>query len=447
MSAIRLSHLHAKGREGEHPVAWLEDRLVSWRAYHDRVAALALALQSHHERRWLLACEDPLDFVSGLFALWHAGKVAILPPSLRPGVLESLGGVADGLLDASAFSVTPEPDQPPLPSLDPASTRLELYTSGSTGEPKAIPKSLAQLDNEVMVLEQVWRQRAATTLATVPHHHIYGLLFRLLWPLAGGRPFDTVTCATPEQLLARLEQIGPGIVISSPSQLARMPELIDLGLLRGKATSLFSSGGPLPSAAAARFQDQLGEAPLEIYGSTETGGIAWRQQHNGDDAWTLQPGVVLHLGEDGALTLTSPFLPDAEPLRTGDAAQWLADGRFRLLGRIDRTVKIEEKRLSLPEMESRLITHPWVKEAVTLSLAARRQTVAAVVVLNEAGLTQLGEAGRADISRQLRQHLAHWYDPVLLPRHWRYPQELPYNERSKLAQADLLRLFEDLNDG
>lgn len=444
MSLIHLSHLHATGRTGNYPVAWRGDRLVLWQEYHDRVAALAATLASRPQGRWLLVCDNSLDFVTGLFALWHADKVAVIPPSLRPGTLTELAAVAEARFDATTITSLPvAEDQALMPPLDPAATRLELYTSGSTGSAKAVSKSLAQLDDEVMVLEAAWGKRAATTLSTVPHHHIYGLLFHLLWPLAGGRAFDSESCATPAQLLTRLEKIGPGVVISSPSQLTRMPELIDLGLLRGKATSLFSSGGPLPGTAAAQFREALGESPIEVYGSTETGGIAWRQQQENDDNWTPQPGVVLQLDEDGAVTLTSPFLPDATQVRTGDAAQWLPDGRFRLLGRTDRIAKIEEKRLSLPEMEARLTLHPWVREVAMVALSGRRQTIGAVVVLSPGGQLRLAEDGRAGLSQQLRQHLAHWYDAVLLPRHWRFPAILPYDERGKLPLGDLQALFGD----
>jgi acyl-coenzyme A synthetase/AMP-(fatty) acid ligase len=41
-----------------------------------------------------------------------------------------------------------------------------------------------------------------------------------------------------------------------------------------------------------------------------------------------------------------------------DGIELMPDGRFRLLGRLDRVVKIEEKRLSLPEMEARLAASP-----------------------------------------------------------------------------------------
>ena len=76
-------------------------------------------------------------------------------------------------------------------------TRLVIHTSGSNGEPVAIPRRLAQLDAEVRALQQAFGAGLdeALVLGTVSHQHIYGLLFRVLWPLAAGRPARRL-CAT-----------------------------------------------------------------------------------------------------------------------------------------------------------------------------------------------------------------------------------------------------------
>jgi acyl-coenzyme A synthetase/AMP-(fatty) acid ligase len=383
-----------------------------------------------------------------LFAVWHAGCRALVPPSLRAGAIAEVRELADGVLDdlATLSGAQASHDAPPLPPLNPVRCGLDLFTSGSCGNPKRIAKSLTQFEAEVATLERLWGNTAAAgpVLATVPHHHIYGLLFRLFWPLSAGRPFDNQTCTAPEFLLARLEQLGPGQVVSSPSQLARMHELIALEQLAGRATRIYSSGGPLDAATAARFHEALGTAPLEILGSTETGGIAWRIQ-DGDDAWTPMPGVAVSAGDDNALILASPFLPEwmqpSTPQTTGDAIEMLGDGRFRLLGRSDRIVKIEEKRLSLADMEARLVSHPWVREAALVVLPGRRPTLGALVVLSDAGRQALAQQGRGSFAQDLRRYLAHWFDAVLLPRQWRYPDTLPYDERGKLPLANLLRPF------
>ncbi|MDO9225009.1 MAG: AMP-binding protein [Pseudomonadota bacterium] len=443
---MKLAELMTVGRPPEYPVAWLEGRLIEWAEFHARVAKLSHALATRPEQEWLLACTEPFDFAVALFAVWHAGRRALLPPSLREGAITEARRQADGVLADPGTWPEYAPENLALAPLDPVRCGLDLFTSGSSGKPKRVSKHLAQFEAEVAALERLWGGRdAGPVLATVPHHHIYGLLFRLLWPLASGRPFDNQTCTAPEFLLARLEQLGPGRVVSSPSQLARMHELIPLDSLAGRTTQIISSGGPLDAATAARFQAALGEAPLEILGSTETGGIAWRIQDH-DDAWTPFPEVAVSVADDvtnsAALTLVSPFLPDTTPLTTGDAAELLEDGRFHLLGRLDRIVKIEEKRLSLAEMEARLSGHPWVREAALVVLNNRRQRLGAVLVLDDAGRRALENSGRAACAQTLRGYLARWFDAVLLPRHWRYPDALPYNERGKLAAADLVRQFE-----
>lgn len=441
---MRLSELLVSGRPPKLVTAHLANRAITWSEFSGRVRDLSAALAARPEQSWLLACAEPFDFAVALFAVWHAGRRALLPPSLQAGAIAEVRAPADGLLAEPDTWPTAAADAAPphvLAPLDPGKTGLDLYTSGSTGHPKRIGKSLAQLEAEVASLERQWGDARLPVLATVPHHHIYGLLFRLLWPLAAGRPFDNETCAAPELLLARLEKLGPAWIVSSPSQLARMPELIPLTALAGCARRIFSSGGPLAEASARQFHVALGEAPLEVLGSTETGGIAWRRQNN-DDAWTPFPEIKIAIGEDAALTLVSPFLPAAAPYVSDEAAELLPSGRFRLLGRRDRIVKIEEKRLSLPDMEARLATHPWVSQAAVAVLAGRRQFLGAALVLADAGRDALRDQGRATIARTLRDYLAHWFDPVLLPRRWRYPDTLPYDERGKLPAAALAHLFE-----
>ena len=67
-----------------------------------------------------------------------------------------------------------------------------LFTSGSTGAGRRVEKAVRHLEDEVAVLEQQFGAQLARDtrfLATVAPQHLYGLLFRVLWPLAAGRPF------------------------------------------------------------------------------------------------------------------------------------------------------------------------------------------------------------------------------------------------------------------
>jgi acyl-coenzyme A synthetase/AMP-(fatty) acid ligase/3-hydroxymyristoyl/3-hydroxydecanoyl-(acyl carrier protein) dehydratase len=320
---------------------------------------------------------------------------------------------------------------------------LTLYTSGSSGSPKPIRKTLAQFNAEVHTLEKQWGELIgdATMLASVPHHHIYGLLFRVLWPLAAGRAFDRAICIEPLHLQSRIEQCGATVVVSTPAQLSRWPALPGFASLTPAPRAFFSSGGPLALDAAQHYAAAYGAAPLEIYGSTETGGIAWRRQDR-TDAWQPVAGVEIRRDEDGALNVRSPHLDHSGWHRTDDQIACDEHGRFRLQGRLDRVLKLDGKRVSLPELEARLALHPYVAQAALVPLeGASRERVGALVTLTEAGNAALRDEGRVLLARTLRRHLAGYFDVVVLPRHWRFRLALPFDARGKLPASAVAAAF------
>lgn len=419
--------------------------LTDFDTFRAQALGIAARLRRQPGRRFALWSEDPYVFACALFGVLSVGKVPVIPANPTPGYLAELSDAYDAVLDdrdlAAWCANTACPSPGETVAVIDATASLTLFTSGSSGTPKAVHKTLAQFDAEVRTLEAAWGALLgdATVLASVPHHHIYGLLFRVFWPLAAGRVFDRATCADPAQLRARIAQCGATVVVSTPAQLSRWPDLPGFEALRPEPRAFFSSGGPLPPDTAKRYADTFGAAPLEIYGSTETGGIAWRRQSEAD-AWTPMPGIAVRAGaahEGGALEVRSPHLGHDGWHRTDDKAAFDEHGRFRLQGRLDRVVKLDGKRVSLGEMESRLLLHAGVAEVRTVLLeGGSRQRIGALVVLSEAGHETLRRDGRVLLLKVLRRHLAAWFDTVVLPRHWRIHRALPVDARGKVqAQA------------
>ncbi|MGF6773316.1 acyl-CoA synthetase (AMP-forming)/AMP-acid ligase II/3-hydroxymyristoyl/3-hydroxydecanoyl-(acyl carrier protein) dehydratase [Paraburkholderia sp. GAS199] len=423
-------------------------------AFRERVWLLADTLRAQPAQRYALCIDDPFDFACALFALFVCGKEPVIPANATPGYLADLADAFDTILS--------DADLPPF-SRDAARTRdfatrtgaidphapLTLYTSGSSGTPKPIRKTLAQFNAEVHTLEKQWGALVgdATMLASVPHHHIYGLLFRVLWPLAAGRAFDRAVSIEPLHLQTQIEQCGAAVIVSTPAQLSRWPALPGFAALVPRPRAIFSSGGPLALDAALEYTRAYGAAPLEIYGSTETGGIAWRRQDE-TDAWQPVAGIEVRRDEDGALNVRSPHLDHTGWHRTDDKIAFDADGRFRLQGRLDRVLKLDGKRVSLPELEARLALHPFVAQAAVVALeGASRERVGAVVALTEAGSAALRDEGRVQLAQTLRRHLAAFFDLVVLPRHWRFRIALPFDARGKLPVAAVAAAFEPRSEG
>ena len=405
--------------------------------FEQALARLSGQLQQQPCRRWLLSCQQPLAFAIALLACWRAGHGVVIPVNHQPDTLAAsraeLGLLADGPAPLA-------PSWQPGSAVEPGPA-LQLWTSGSSGEPKAVTKRLDQLDAELQELERCFGPRLGQrpVLATVPPHHIYGLLFRLLWPLAAGRPLLGDTLAYPEQLALWLKRQPEAVVISSPSFIQLLLASHDHQQLPPLACC-FSSGGPLAASAAAAALTAWGEAPIEVYGSTETGGIGWRQQHQG---LRWRPFAPIHWRRDpelGTLLIRSPYLADDQWWPTADRIDADGDG-FVLLGRADRIVKIAEKRLSLDQLEQQLASHPWVADCALLPIEGGRTALAAAVVLSAAGEAVLAAEGKAALNQQLRHHLLARFEAVTLPRRWRYLPALPRNSQGKLPLARLQELF------
>jgi acyl-coenzyme A synthetase/AMP-(fatty) acid ligase/3-hydroxymyristoyl/3-hydroxydecanoyl-(acyl carrier protein) dehydratase len=472
MSWIGLDRLLLNPDPGRRVTPDLDHAELCRRARH-----LGGQLRGQKVQRVALYLEDAAELAIALLGAWLAGVQVLLPADAQAQTRLQLASRIDLWLDALDRAGTAEPLAARALDLD--QCRLTLCTSGSSGEAKPIDKSLRQLSNEVEALERLWGETLgdAVIVASVAAQHIYGLLFRVLWPLCAGRAFLRRAQPFPEDMqrtsLAITRGVGsvaseedarreearprslqavneqaeplinaaassavassaPGFAwVASPALLKRMGDNLDWTALR-PLRQVFSSGGALPAEAAQLLHAQLGQWPTEIYGSSETGGIAWRQ---GDTPWQPFAGVELGVNAEGALRLTSPYLPAGHCEQTADAVELQADGRFVLRGRLDRIVKLEEKRISLPMLEQALMTHAWVGDARLGVIQQGRASLGALLALSPAGVHALRNQGRRSVTDTLRHHLAGHCEAIALPRRWRLLSQLPYSSQGKLAQA------------
>lgn len=404
--------------------------------------SVAAGLQAQGVTRLAVHLEDAADLAIALFGAWRAGVSVLLPADLQAHTRQRWAGQVD-------LWLTDQPDDArladffatPLPAaaLDLDECRLSLCTSGSSGEPKLIEKRLRQLANEVGALEKLWGAElgSAGIIGSVAAQHIYGLLFRVLWPLCAGRPFVRKQLPFAEELQRASREHTSFAWVASPALLKRMGDNLDWPGLSA-VRRVFCSGGALPADAAASLHERLGQWPTEILGSSETGGIAWRQ---GDTLWQRFEGVELSQSSDGALRISSPYMPPGHVEQTADAARFDEAGRFQLLGRLDRIVKLEEKRIALPLVEQALQDHEWISEARLGVVQEKRASLGALVVLSESGLRALCLHGRRALTETLREHLRPHCDPIALPRRWRLLRQLPLNAQGKLPQAQVQALL------
>lgn len=418
------------------------DPALSHSQLRDAALGLAAGLQARGVRRIAVHLEDAADLAVALLGAWRAGASVLLPADLQAQTRQRWSADVDlWLTDQPTDIRLDDLRQAPLEAteLDLNQCWLSLCTSGSSGEPKRIEKNLRQLSNEVQALEQLWGTDLgpACVIGSVATQHIYGLLFRVLWPLCAGRTFVRRQLAFPEDLQRASRQYPAFAWVASPALLKRMGDNLDWPAL-SCVRRVFSSGGALPTEAAQSLHQRLGQWPTEIFGSSETGGIAWRQ---GAGLWQPFADVKLSQDSDGALLIASPYLPAGHVEHTADAARIAGDGRFELLGRLDRIVKLEEKRISLPMLERALMAHDWVSEARLGVVQENRASLGALLVLSESGLHALRNLGRRAVTEALRRHLSEHCETLALPRRWRWLRQLPLNAQGKLPQAEVEALL------
>jgi acyl-CoA synthetase (AMP-forming)/AMP-acid ligase II/3-hydroxymyristoyl/3-hydroxydecanoyl-(acyl carrier protein) dehydratase len=231
---------------------------------------------------------------------------------------------------------------------------------------------------------------------------------------------------------------------SSPAHLTRLAPRTDL--YRPAPALIFSSGQLLPPPDAKACIEAFGKPVIEVFGSTETGGIAWREQTTPNSYWTPFPSVSVTTGDERALIVRSPYLQEDAPLFTGDVAEIADDGTFRLLPRGDRVAKIDGKRVSLTRVESALAGLPEIAAAAALTLPERRDALAAIVALSAEGRKQLDAMGAFRFSRHLRTRLAAMLEPPERPKHWRFVDVIPADSQGKRILSTLRGLFSAMSD-
>ena len=208
---------------------------------------LAATLRQRSVRRVALWCDDAAWFACGLVAAWQADADVLLLPDVTAASVAWAEAEADLCLCSDAIAtrlpvislpetVVTTPVQAASGPINPA-RQVWLKTSGSSGQPKVIVKTVAQLAAETAAIQAQWPllPDQAVVMGSVSPQHLYGLSFRIIWPLCHGLPMLREQCVYPEQLLAHSQTLPQPVVwVTSPTVLAALAQRTDWPLAAGK---------------------------------------------------------------------------------------------------------------------------------------------------------------------------------------------------------------------
>jgi len=229
-------------------------------------------------------------------------------------------------------------------------TNITFQTSGSSGPPKTCLHTLVNLVAEAE--EHCHRLKPKRVLLAVPSHHIYGFIFGILVPTLAQCPVIDLRSRTPLQTM-----FAPGdVLISYPDHW----QFLQRSGCRLTDVTGVTSTAPMPDKLATALCD-IGLAELiQIYGSTETAGIGWRNAPSEpyellsqwiDASLPAEEGLAVLIGRDGRTAET----PD----------RIIACGHrsFRVIGRSDGAVQVGGMNVFPDRVARHLESHPWIAAA------------------------------------------------------------------------------------
>ncbi len=283
------------------------------------------------------------------FALIHKAIEAGVAPVLFDPKMSALAERVAG------FGVTPHDDPSDNDTLGEDAYAL-FFTSGTTGMPTGALKTRENIETEVDAHRELFTPEGyERIIVTVPFIHIYGFLAGVMLPRTLGCELLLKEEYWPQELL-ELHEGKKTLVVTSPVYLKSL-----LKLRRGRPlpnVDFLSSTGLLLEEEVAAFEMKYETTLLQLFGSTETGGIATKRGVT--PWWTPLRDVRVTADEEGVMTVASPYVsPEVvdtawhalpHPFRTTDLVE-TEGGRFRLLGRLNELVKISGKRLAVTELE------------------------------------------------------------------------------------------------
>ena len=366
----------------------------------------------------------------------------------------------------------------PTEQLDAEDPLFILYTSGSTGAPKAILHTHGgYMVGTYSTLkytfdlrdEDRWWCTADPGWVTGHSYLVYGpmLLGATSFMYEGGPTYPN-----PNRWWPLIEYYGITTFYTAPTAIRSLmrfgeawPNRHDLSSLR----LLGSVGEPINPEAWHWYRRVIGKERcpiMDTWWQTETGmfqicptpGMPLKpgsagKPFFGQEAEILdEEGNPVPDGEEGFLVLKNPWPAMMRTLYNdpdryvstywskypgkylaGDSAKRDADGYFWVIGRTDDVIKVSGHRLGTAEVESALVSHPAVAEAAAIGLPheVKGNAIHAFVVL------RLGYEGSQQLAEELRKHVSVHLSPIAKPDWIDFVDKLPKTRSGKIMRRVL----------
>lgn len=445
----------------------------------DRAGALAAELNSRGVARGdvvMTSIGNRPEWVLAMLACFRIGAVVLpLSEQLRPHDIEHRVRVAQpklvlcdernaetvgaGAPDVVSFPVcghqTTSSDwggrseAPPVVELGPTDPLLITFTSGTTGEAKAVLHGQRYLSGQRAQAYDWLGAREGDLVwctASTGWSKSARNVFIAPW-ICGAAALLHDTRFDPHERLQIIEREQVDVLCMAPTEYRLIAKRANLGPLPS-VRSMVAAGEALNPEVLALWREATGVSIRDGYGQTETGqmtGVPFGEEPKPGSMGRALEGVKLWV-EDGELvadptTVPTFFLnymgegppPADQPWHTGDRVTQDEDGWLYFEGRGDDVIISAGYRIGPFEVESALVSHPAVAEAAAVAAPddERGSVVRAVVVLRD------GIDATLELADELKAHVREQTAPYKYPRIVDFVSELPKTASGKVVRAAL----------
>lgn len=398
-----------------------------------------------------LAAEGRDVIAAALLAAVASGSVLALPHSFSARALrqmQDLTGFTTAIVDVdrelSHGTRCLRPQDlarlsPPSLSerlVNPNAELVKLFTGGSTGAAKIWSKSVSNIFAEAEFMASRYEiNDSDCILATVTPYHIYGFLFSVVIPLVANAKIVAQSPFFPAEIDRCMNDYSVTVLASVPAHYRALQGRC----LHGSLRLAFSSAGMLPEEDNNGFCSRNSTAIVEVYGSTETGGLASRNRVAGEAFFTALAPVEYRIKEE-RLYVRSPFISPDVPREndnwflSGDRVQQQGENTFSLYGRADAITKVAGERVDLDEIRDLLQEQKGVAECVVLPLkdsTGRGNRIAALIRSDEEELDLV----------PIKIVLSVSLEPAAMPKIIRVTSHIPVRPNGKYDREAIIQLL------
>jgi acetyl-CoA synthetase len=363
-----------------------------------------------------------------------------------------------------------------------------LYTSGTTGKPKAIVHTHGGYQVGVSTTlkfafdlkpEDRWWCAADPGWITGHSYIVYGpLILGATSIMYEGAP----TYPYPDRWWRVVEKYGVTVLYTAPTAIRSLMRFGDAWVNKRDTSTLRllgTVGEPINPEAWRWYYEVVGKGRcpvIDTWWQTETGmfmitpvpsfplkpGSATKP-FPGIQAEVLdEHGKPVKPGEEGKLVLTTPWPammrtiykdPDRYVSQywstypgkylTGDSAKMDQDGYFWVIGRVDDVIKVSGYRLGTAEIESALVSHPAVAEAAAIGIPHELKGHA----IHAYAILRAGFAASPELAAELIQHVGKEVGPIAKPEKVEFVTALPKTRSGKIMRRLLKARAQGLPEG